>query len=575
MPQFLLLLAQAETEASTAAATPELSGGYLSLVKILLIAFVFFLWVKLADWMNRDAVKLVEESEMSPKVWNPINVASFLIGFLVAISVPIFLIGYPLFVIAAFAPWLSYFLIRRGKMSDNSAMVHRAKAAHGDAPEMETLEQDLGAEVKFKAAGGTDTDRKANLIHARQSDGYPELKEIINDAMNRRADAVLIDYTRAAALPRIQVDGTWHKLDPFDRELGDAILVSIKYLAGLEPKERKRAQSGKFGAQSDASKVDVQVDSAGVKTGERVQLKFLRSRGEILPLTKLGMLPAIADRFLPALNEPGICIISAPAGQGLTASWQGMMMSSDRLTRDCLALIGPDEQETTLENIVPKPFDINGGPDQQPAVVLKNILLSQPNTIVFPEITDAETLDMLTNHAVNDELTVWLRCKANSATEALLRVYAKAGDRKQFAAAARFVTGQRLVRRLCDRCKQEVRVKPELIKQLGGNPAKQKTIFGSWKLPPPAERVDEKGQPIEFPPCRACGGIGYVGRVAIYELLEVNDAVREALIKTPKMELLQPAVAKSGGLTPMSQSAYRLILTGITSLPEVQNVLKK
>ena len=575
MSHLYLLLAQVETEEATSAATDALSGGYLSLVKILLIAFVFFVWVKMADWMNRDAVKLVEESEMSPKVWNPINVGSFLIGFLVAISVPMFLIGYPLFIIAAFAPWLSYFLIRRGKMADNSAMVHRAKAADGDGPAMETLGQDLGAEVKFKAAGGSDTDRKANLIHARQSDGFPEFKELIDDAMNRRADAVLIDYTRSAALPRIQVDGAWHKLDPLERELGDAMLVSIKYLAGLEPKERKRAQSGRFFAQSDAGKVDVQVDSAGVKTGERVQLKFMRARGEILPLTKLGMLPAIADRFLPAINEPGICIVSAPAGQGLTASWQGMLMSSDRLTRDCLALIDANEQETTLENIVPKLFDLDGGPDQQPGEVLKNILLSQPNTIVFPEVTDADTLDVLTHNAIHNELAVWLRCKANSATEALLRMYAKSGDRKQFANAARFVTGQRLVRRLCDRCKQEVRVKPELIKQLGGNPAKQKTIFGPWKLPPPDQRVDEKGRPIEFPPCRACGGIGYVGRVAIYELLEVNDAVKEALMKTPKLELLQPAVAKSGGLTPMSQSAYRLILTGITSLPEVQNVLKK
>jgi type II secretory ATPase GspE/PulE/Tfp pilus assembly ATPase PilB-like protein len=167
-----------------------------------------------------------------------------------------------------------------------------------------------------------------------------------------------------------------------------------------------------------------------------------------------------------------------------------------------------------------------------------------------------------------------LRTSAKSAAEALLRVYSQASDREQFLQSLHNVTCQRLVRRLCDECKVEVQVQPKAIQQLGGDPNRQNTIFNQWKLPPPEQQVDEKGRPIEFPPCEACGGIGYIGRIAVFEMITLNDPLRQIVKKNPKIAPLEEAAVKLGKKT-LAQQAYQLVLLGVTSLAEAQRVLKE
>ena len=181
--------------------------------------------------------------------------------------------------------------------------------------------------------------------------------------------------------------------------------------------------------------------------------------------------------------------------------------------------------------------------------------------------------EMCIRDRANGETTVLLRASAKSAAEALLRTYAQSGDRRQFLDALKHVTGQRLIRRLCSACKVEVRVQPSLIQKLGGNPKTQGTIFNPWKLPPPEQRVDEKGREIEFPPCEACGGIGYIGRIAVFEMITVDDQLRNFIAKNPKADAIEKAALKLGKKSLASQT-YQLVLLGVTSLAEAQRILK-
>ena len=118
-------------------------------------------------------------------------------------------------------------------------------------------------------------------------------------------------------------------------------------------------------------------------------------------------------------------------------------------------------------------------------------------------------------------------------------------------------------------------MQPKLIKQLGGDPRKQSTIFQAFRLPPPEQRVDEQGNPIEFPPCQTCGGLGHVGRIALYEMLTINDEVREVLMQTPKPAAIDAVAKRSNAKMAMASSAYRLVLLGVISLQEAQASLKK
>ena len=117
-------------------------------------------------------------------------------------------------------------------------------------------------------------------------------------------------------------------------------------------------------------------------------------------------------------------------------------------------------------------------------------------------------------------------------------------------------------------------MQPKVIAQLGGDPKQQSTIFNPWKLPPPEQRVDEKGKEIEFPPCETCGGLGYIGRIAVFEMISVNDELRQFIRKNPKAAPIEQEAVRLGK-QPLASQAYRLVLLGVTSLAEAQRVLKE
>ena len=134
-------------------------------------------------------------------------------------------------------------------------------------------------------------------------------------------------------------------------------------------------------------------------------------------------------------------------------------------------------------------------------------MLTRPDSIAVPEIEKPEITDILTASVGSQDVSVWLQASARSSVEALLLLMRNSKNPNQFAQSVRYVTNQRLARRLCDHCKQEVQVQPKLIQQLAGDPRKQNTIFQAFRLPPPEQRVDENGKPIEFPTCQTCGGL--------------------------------------------------------------------
>ena len=547
-------------------------GGYLSWWKMLLIAIVFVLWVRAADWINRDSMKIGGRTNLPPELWNPIVVVSFLIGFLVVIYVPIFVAGFPVYFVLSFVPFLTFYFIRRSRFKADPTIKQYLKLKPGEVPDAEALPQDEGVSIEFTPAGNQPAEKQANLIRARQTGGFNELKELFHQTQFKRSEQLLMDFTRDGVSMRILVDGTWHPLDPWDRETGDAVLASLKFLAGLNPAERRARQSGQILFKSEIGKACVTVTSQGAPTGERVQVKYEITVKEALTFSQLGMFPEMVQQIKKSLNEQGGTIISAPPGGGLTSSWQGALVTADRLTRDCVGVINEEEIETVLENIVIHRYV--EATEKNQLHVLKTMLLTQPDMLAVPVVENKAAMDLLTSQVVKDGRSLLLRTQARTAAEALLRHYAQAADQEQFLQAMTNITCQRLLRRLCTSCRVETRVQPKIIQQLGGDPKKQNTIYSPWKLPPPDQRVDEKGKEIEFPPCEMCGGIGYIGRIAVFELITMSDQLRVFIKKNPQAAAVEQAAIKLGK-APIANQAYQLVLLGVTSLAEAQRVLKE
>ena len=547
-------------------------GGYLSWWKLLLIVVVFIFWVRMADWVNRDSMKIGKRTSMQSEFWSPMIAFPFLAGFILVISLPIFLAGLPIYLITAFMPVTVYFLIRRSRFKQNPNIKQYLKLKPGEAPVAEALPQDEGVFIDFTPAGDTPNQKQGNLIRARQSDGFTGFKQLLALTQFKRAEQLQMEFTREGVSLRILVDGLWHPLDPIDRESGDAILSSMKNLAGLNAAERRALQTGSFRFKSDTGKAAITVVSKGVATGERVLMKYEISAKEALAFPQLGMFPNMVSQIKSVLDQNGTTIISAPPGCGLTSSWQGALVTADRLTRDCVGVIDQDEVETVQENIVIHRYEEGTEKSQLP--VLKTLLLTQPDMLAVPKLETPEALDLLMHQVITQQRSVLLRTPAKSAAEALLKIYRQTSNRDQFLKATNNITCQRLIRRLCTDCRVEVRVQPKTIQQLGGNPKTQGTIYNQWRLPPPDQRVDDKGRPIEFSPCTTCGGIGYIGRIAIFEMLSLNDQLRTLIRQSPKISTVEAAAVKMGKTT-ITKEAYKLVLLGVTSLAEAQRILKQ
>ena len=214
-----------------------------------------------------------------------------------------------------------------------------------------------------------------------------------------------------------------------------------------------------------------------------------------------------------------------------------------------------------MENIARETF--TPGDVKQAIALVHKLALKQAGGYVVPELMDKSLVDTLLEQSKTEGRKTLTRFTAKSAAEALLRAYAAAGDRKAMAQALKGSVYQKLVRKLCTNCRETTRVAPELIKKLGGDPMLQDFIYTPRAIP--AEK------PKDYLPCPVCHDLGFVGRTGLFEILEVNDAIRKTLLTQPKVENIV-AVARKTGMKTLMQSGFPLVLSGTTTIEELKRV---
>jgi type II secretory ATPase GspE/PulE/Tfp pilus assembly ATPase PilB-like protein len=427
--------------------------------------------------------------------------------------------------------------------------------------------------VNLTGGGASGPEKQANLITARQSPAFPLAVELIAHAMLQRAEVILLDYTREAVAVRYQVDGLWHNMQPRDRESGDAMLQVLKKLADLNINERRARQEGKFGAELGKDRFNCTLLSQGTKTGERVLLKIVNKKSKFSSLEELGMRDKMRDQLRDLLNgHHGFVIMSAPPGNGLTTLWNIALNASDRFVRDFVSVQDKAFDEEEVININPQCF--NSAEGQSPDTILPGLILRQMEVFVVPDLVNGETVGLLCGQVIDEQRMVITRVVAKDAVEALLRVLMLKGPAKEFAEVVTAVLNVRLIRKLCENCRQAYPPAPALLQKLGIPPGRVQQLYREYQPPPPEQLVDEKGRPIVPPICPKCGGVGYFGRTGIFELLVVNDELRQALVKQPTLEVLRQ-VSRKAGHRGLQEEGILLVARGVTSLTELQRVLKQ
>ncbi len=560
------LVASSRALAQTGAAEP-VTGPYISLVKLGLLLLVYLLWIKTTDWINQDS-QLVRQNH---NLWNGITFFPFVVlGAIGVLIVPMFLVAALVLFLAWIGPLVAYIIVRNKAVASHQRVLTPehlrylyATASQRMGMKVDTKKKaawEQGAAVELVARGGADKGAdQAHLLLSRQSPGYVFVKDFIASMYDRRVDAAILDFTADAVEVREQIDGIWRADSALDRDRGDLMLAVMKQLSALSPDERRKPQAGKFGAVYQKHKLNCFLATAGTKTGERTSVKLDHEKPRFDSLAELGMRESLIPPLVRILGgDQGLILFSTPPGDGLTTLMDVAMLETDRLLRHFVAVEDKFKPERYIENLEITTYDKAKG--ESPLTVLPKLLRTYPDVVIVRDLDDGPVAELLCKQV--DEKRLIMTCiRAKSAPEAMLRVLALKVPRPLFAAAISCVVNARLVRKLCTECRVAFEPTAEMLKKLG---LPKDKVQAMYREPKPDERDK---------PCPHCDGAGYIGRTGMYQILIVNDAVRNALIKEPRMEAVNKA-ARAAQMRTLQEEGILLVAKGVTSLQEVMRVLK-
>ncbi|HEV3137278.1 MAG TPA: ATPase, T2SS/T4P/T4SS family [Pirellulales bacterium] len=546
-------------------------GSYLSPWKILAAWLLFLAWVRTTDWISQDG----QLFKLKFGLWNPIAFFSFFLAFLLLWIIPIFAVGMVLMFITYVAPLTAYVIYRNQQVESHDKVLTKkhlrrmiARAVNKIGIKMEGADDDpreLGPDVQFSALGGaTERDNSVNLLTARQSPGFLPARELLFDALEERATHVMLDFSVEATAVRYQIDGIWTDRAPLDRANGDVVLSVFKSLSALKVNDRRSRQSGSFGMEVAKEKYICKITSQGTQTGERALVHLDPRKPIFKTLDEVGMRPKMQEQLDELVQENGLILFSAMPIGGLATTMDVAILSSDRFVRNWVTVTDaskPPERE--IENLHVTTYASAAG--ETPATVLPKLMRTYPDVVVVRDVSDVETLSILCEQ-VGQKRLVLTSVRAKEAVEALLRCLMLKIPVEEFAPVVTAVLNTRLIRKLCEACKEAYAPPAEVLKQMGLPAGRVEALYR-----PPTAPIDPKHPDVV---CEQCQGVGYLGRTAIFELLAVDDEIRAVLATAPKLDALRAAARKAKHRS-LQEEGVLLVARGITSLQELLRVLKQ
>lgn len=440
------------------------------------------------------------------------------------------------------------------------------------------LSQYAGAEKTIEEAIRSVSDEDLVEIHSERSEkGGKEdviqdapiiklVQVIIRRAIDEKASDIHIEPFGSVYRVRLRVDGVLSASLSFPKGVGKAVISRIKIVSNLKIDERRKPQDGRFSIIEGSKKVDFRVSTLPVVEGEKVVMRVLSKEEGTFDLKKLGLFGRNAEVFLREIREPyGIILMSGPTGSGKSTTLYAFLKILNQEERNIVTLEDPVEYFMDgINQSQVKPeigYDFANG--------LRSILRQDPNVIMVGEIRDGETAELAIHAALTGHL-VFSTLHTNDAVGAIPRLIDMGVEPFLLSSSLRAVAAQRLVRRICLKCKEEVKISPavsELIKkEIEGISAEEMQKYG-LDLSQGIKTYKGRG-------CEECNKTGYKGRVAIIELVDSTPAIQELIASSDKTdnEQLLRKEAKNQGMIRMKQDGILKVLVGTTTLSEVERV---
>jgi type IV pilus assembly protein PilB len=346
---------------------------------------------------------------------------------------------------------------------------------------------------------------------------------------------------------RVKADGVLYEMVPPPRHLANAIVTRIKVMSNLDIAERRLPQDGRIELNVGGNTVDLRVSVLPTLFGESVVMRVLDRTVVQLDLNKIGMDPGTLTRIRKVIRKPnGIVLVTGPTGSGKTTTLYSVLNELNEISSKIITTEDPVEYEIYGLLQIPVNPDI----EVTFANVLRAILRHDPDIILVGEIRDYETAEIAVQSSLTGHL-VFSTLHTNDAPSAITRLRDMGIPPFLITATVESILAQRLVRKICTECRTQFEPSDELLMELQlplSQARKYKFYYG-------------KG-------CQRCNNTGYKGRTGLYELMDINDDIRDMITSDASVDDMRN-LARSQGMTSLREAGLKLIFDGVTTIDEV------
>jgi type IV pilus assembly protein PilB len=373
---------------------------------------------------------------------------------------------------------------------------------------------------------------------------------LLSQAVKSRASDIHIEPQEHSMMIRMRIDGVLRNMVPPARKMQAAVIARIKILSQMDIAERRLPQDGRFKIKASGRDIDVRVSVIPTIYGEKVVMRILDASAVNHNLDQLGFEPELLEEFKKILSQPhGIIVVTGPTGSGKSTTLYSALNHLKDPTKNITTVEDPVEYRLGGINQIQIKPDI----DLTFASCLRAILRQDPDIILIGEIRDKETVEIAIKASLTGHL-VLSTFHTNDAPSAISRLTYMGIEPYLLSSTLNLVVAQRLVRKICDRCKKPMKPSEDVLKCLGidAEEAKKSKFYRG------------KG-------CSACSGTGYSGRLPIFEFLVIDNEMREKLVGRGSEPEIR-AMARQQGYGGLLESGVSKALQGLTTTEEVLRV---
>ena len=527
-------------------------GGYISPVKFVIFLVLFFLWLLLISWVYKDA-QAVGTKEV---FWTGVVVGAGAAATIIWLIVPVFIVGMVFYLVAVGATSVRYVMHRNARVPDFDRVL--------------TAEHIKGllssGTKKLEAEGGfvfiTANNNEVPVPEPKTPDffGYRAACELFTNVNRRRASDIAFSPRPESYRVTYYVDGAALQQPNVAREQAEYLIRFLKHLADLDPEEKRKPQAGRFTIQQDEGGLEWELKTAGSTAGEQVVLRQA-SQHQIKKLDEMG-LTAEQCQQLSNLREikGGVFIVAGPKANGVKTTFYALLRSHDAFLNSISTL--EKQLSAELPNITQNVFTLGDTGTTTYGKKLESIVRMGPDIVGVADCEDAETAQIACS-AAKDAKLVYVTLEADNVIRALGKWIKLVGDRNLVAETLVGISAQRLLRKLCEQCKQGYEPKRELLRKFNIPAEKAKVLYRAGKVV-----YSKRGKAKT---CEDCQGTGFVGRTGVFETITIDNRLREVIKRSGSLSQIGTEFRRAKMIY-LQEQALRMVVAGETAVNEMVRI---